>query len=67
MSNLVESDPVLAAIVDELYNTQNCHTLILYGSRAKNTHTANSDYDIVAIREFGESFRRIRGCGMVFI
>jgi uncharacterized protein len=60
MSNLVENDPVLAAIVDELCNTQNCHTVILYGSRAKNTHTANSDYDILAIRKLGESFRDAR-------
>ncbi len=60
MSNLVESNPVLAAIVDELCNTQNCHTIILYGSRAKNTHTANSNYDILAVRELGESFRDTR-------
>lgn len=56
----IENDPILAAIVDELCNIQNCHTVIFYGSRAKGTHTANSDYDILAVREIGQTTRDAR-------
>jgi uncharacterized protein len=59
-ASLIENDPILTAVVDELCNQQNCHTVILYGSRAKGTHTANSDYDILAVREIGETTRDAR-------
>ncbi|PAX52667.1 nucleotidyltransferase domain-containing protein [Brunnivagina elsteri] len=56
----IENDPILTAVVDELSSEQNCHTVILYGSRAKGTHTANSDYDILAVREIGQTTRDAR-------
>jgi uncharacterized protein len=56
----IENDPILTAVVDELCSRQNCHTIILYGSRAEGTHTANSDYDILAVREIGETTRDAR-------
>ncbi|MGH2415505.1 MAG: nucleotidyltransferase domain-containing protein [Microcystaceae cyanobacterium] len=59
-SNLLTDDHYLAALVDELCHLHNCHTVILYGSRAKGTHTAESDYDLFAVRETGESLRDAR-------
>lgn len=50
-----EQDRVLAAIIKELCQVQGCHTVLLYGSRAKGTHTAVSDYDLLAIRPTGSS------------
>lgn len=37
----------LTALTQELSQTHGCHTVILYGSRAHNTHTDASDIDIV--------------------
>ena len=42
-------------IITELQGKYSCHTIILYGSRARNEATETSDYDIVGIREDGES------------
>jgi uncharacterized protein len=56
----LQFDYCLTAIVDELYRTASCHTIILYGSRARNTHTQESDYDILAVRAVGQSTRDAR-------
>jgi predicted nucleotidyltransferase len=45
---------MLEIIQQELVNKWGCHTLILYGSRARGDATPDSDYDIIAIREKGE-------------
>ncbi len=59
-SNLPKDDKILTAVVDELCNVHGCHTVILYGSRAKGTHTPSSDYDLLAIRPTGESLQELR-------
>ncbi|QDL11055.1 nucleotidyltransferase domain-containing protein [Brasilonema octagenarum UFV-E1] len=59
-SNPLKDDHYLGALVDELCHVHNCHTVILYGSRAKGTHTAESDYDLFAVRETGESLHDAR-------
>lgn len=33
------------------FGTSFCHTVILYGSRARGTHEPNSDYDLLLVRE----------------
>lgn len=40
----ITNDPVLQAIVEELISLYQCHTIILYGSRARGDFTASSDY-----------------------
>jgi uncharacterized protein len=47
----IEEDKVLLKILDELQNEHNCHTAILYGSRAHGGARPASDYDIIGIRE----------------
>ncbi|MBI3554870.1 MAG: nucleotidyltransferase domain-containing protein [Deltaproteobacteria bacterium] len=42
------------AIVEELRAAYVCHTVILYGSRARGKQDAGSDYDVAGIRESGE-------------
>lgn len=47
----LENDAVLQFIVDELISLHHCHTIILYGSRARGDFTVTSDYDVAGIRE----------------
>ncbi len=47
--NIVSSwkrDAVLCTIVNELIDTYRCHTIIIYGSRARGDFTLTSDYDV---------------------
>jgi predicted nucleotidyltransferase len=57
---LPPNDIVLQSIVDELTSTHNCHTVILYGSRARGDFTTGSDYDVAGIKETGEAERIAR-------
>jgi hypothetical protein len=41
----------LAALVAELRDRHGCHTVILYGSRARGDHRPDSDYDVLGIRD----------------
>lgn len=50
-------DRRLLNIVYEIKEKYSCHTIILYGSRARGDSTETSDYDIIAIRETGELMR----------
>jgi hypothetical protein len=50
----------LEALVAELRDTHGCHTIILYGSRARGDWTTESDYDVVGIRDRGPAFRDAR-------
>lgn len=50
-------DPILNAIVKTLKAKYRCHTIILYGSRARGLTTATSDYDVVGVRRRGEKTR----------
>lgn len=56
----MSNDPILRKIQDNLIKQHKCHTIILYGSRARGDHTATSDYDIVAIRDQGDLERDCR-------
>lgn len=60
-------EPRLVKIVDNLKEKYNCHTIILYGSRARGDETAASDYDIIAIRDKGEMERDCRKFEGVFL
>ncbi|HFT6013580.1 TPA: nucleotidyltransferase domain-containing protein [Legionella pneumophila] len=56
----ITNDPVLQAIVEELISLYQCHTIILYGSRARGDFTASSDYDVAGIAKMGEKKRIAR-------
>lgn len=61
MSNIsIENDVVLRLIVEELKNKYHCHTVILYGSRARGDYTLTSDYDVAGISQAGEKQRIAR-------
>ena len=55
MSQLI--DPVLRSIVHTLETKFKCHTIILYGSRARGLHSKTSDYDVLGIRKSGSKTR----------
>lgn len=48
-----KQDPILRAIVEELKIEHHCHTIILYGSRARGDSTKTSDYDVAGITALG--------------
>jgi uncharacterized protein len=48
---ILESEPTLARLVDEIVTRHGCHTVVLYGSRALGTATSESDWDMLGIRE----------------
>jgi predicted nucleotidyltransferase len=54
------NDERLLKIAQDLQAKHQCHTIILYGSRARDEPTNTSDYDIIAIREQGEFERDCR-------
>lgn len=56
----VEIDSNLQKIIHELTVVYGCHTVILYGSRARGDHTLQSDYDVMGIRATGEKLRDAR-------
>lgn len=60
-------DTLLHEITNLLVNKYGCHTIILYGSRARGKSDSNSDYDIVAIREKGEIEKDCRMLGEAFV
>ncbi len=47
-------------IIEEISSKYDCHTIILYGSRARGDASEASDYDILAIRDAGPSLRDAR-------
>ncbi len=49
-----EQDNVLQSIIKELKMTYHCHTIILYGSRARGDFSKTSDYDIAGITTSGD-------------
>ncbi|MFI4937409.1 MAG: GNAT family N-acetyltransferase [Candidatus Berkiellales bacterium] len=53
-------DRRLNRLIDDLKEKHHCHTIILYGSRARGDHTDISDYDIIAIRDEGQMERDCR-------
>lgn len=57
---ILAADPLLARLVDELAARHGCHTVVLYGSRALGTATADSDYDLLGVCAEGEATRDAR-------
>lgn len=51
------NDTVLKEIADYLLKKERCHTVILYGSRARGAGTLTSDYDVLGIRKGGSKTR----------
>jgi len=54
------NDERLLKIVQDIQAKHDCHTIILYGSRARGESRSTSDYDIIAIRELGDFERDCR-------
>ena len=53
-------DSTLDKLVRELREKHACHTVVLYGSRARGDFTSASDYDVLGIRDGGEVLRDAR-------
>ncbi len=47
---LETNDPVLRIALTEMIEKHHCHTIILYGSRARGDFTSTSDYDLAGFR-----------------
>lgn len=60
------NDPVIERIVAQL-REQGCHTVILYGSRARGDWTERSDYDVAGFRAGDEASRDARWDGEVYL
>jgi predicted nucleotidyltransferase len=67
MSTLVHEDSHLERFVNILEQEHRCHTIILYGSRARGLHSPNSDYDLLGIRRDGDDTRDARLVDGVFL
>jgi uncharacterized protein len=48
------NDTTLRSIVEELQHLYHCHTIILYGSRARGDFKPTSDYDVAGITTVGD-------------
>lgn len=58
VQNLLKKDVVFQKMLNHLKTNFNCHTIVLYGSRARGIGvTDSSDYDLIAIRRVGENIR----------
>src|SRR5262245_55824053 len=53
-----KKDRVLESIIRELKNKYRCHTIVLYGSRARGLATPTSEYDVFGVRRTAERTRR---------
>ncbi|MNK06275.1 hypothetical protein D3C87_241690 [compost metagenome] len=42
---------ILKKITDDLVGNFSCHTIVLYGSRARGDHSESSDYDILGVTD----------------
>lgn len=56
----LKNDTTLQSIIDELTSLYHCHTIILYGSRARGDSTPTSDYDVAGITKLREKKRIAR-------
>lgn len=52
-----ENDLLLKQAIAELINKHKCHTVILYGSRARGDFNELSDYDLMGIKKQGKKYR----------
>jgi len=53
----LSDDSLLQETVSELLQRYKCHTVLLYGSRARGDATDKSDYDLMAVRKSGKQIR----------
>ena len=53
---MIESE-YLKKATDLIIKKYKCHTVILYGSRARGDATSKSDYDLMGVRKNGKKFR----------
>lgn len=53
----VHEDPFLQTAVREFASKYKCHTVLLYGSRARGDATRQSDYDLMGVRKSGPKLR----------
>jgi len=60
-------DPVTQEITAELMALHGCHTVILYGSRARGDATPASDFDLLCVRTDGPAVRDARWSGGHYI
>ena len=51
MTISLQTDPVLDRLVARLEGEEGCHTIILYGSRARGDAGPDSDYDLIGFRD----------------
>lgn len=61
------SDPYIKRLMHILEVDHDCHTVILYGSRARGTFSSHSDYDLLGIRTEGEDTRDARKIEGIFL
>ncbi|HEX4924943.1 MAG TPA: nucleotidyltransferase domain-containing protein [Bdellovibrionales bacterium] len=61
------SDPVVDRLKKDLQEKYGCHTVILYGSRARGDHGPGSDYDIMGVREGGKKTRKAWAEGHAYV
>lgn len=54
---IMNQNKLISEIVDELRRQYNCHTVILYGSRARGDYTNKSDIDIAGFRKNENTIR----------
>jgi predicted nucleotidyltransferase len=53
-------EKILSTLAREICRKHRCHTVIVYGSRARGDATPSSDYDVLGIRAKGEMTRDTR-------
>lgn len=51
--------PSLSDIAAEIAERHGCHAVLLYGSRARGDHGADSDHDLFALRDAGPSLHEV--------
>ncbi len=64
---MAKPDRHLARFIREMKKKHRCHTVILYGSRARGDATAASDYDVIGFRKAGPIVRDARRVGAVWL
>ena len=63
----MNDDPLIGQIAEELRAKHGCHTVLVYGSRARGEGQPTSDYDLLGIRPGGETFRDARRWNGVYL
>ncbi len=64
---ILRQSKAVAALTEELRREHRCHTVILYGSRARGDHSPQSDYDLLGIRKNGAVRHLARRMGRAYV